>query len=122
MGTESPAIKSSVRKLGSDISRARRARGMPTADFAIRMGVSRSTLGRIEQGDLGVSIGNIASALQILGELGRIRELMDPSSDGIGLMLARDKLPQRIRSRKKPDRNADKQFGGQSDSLEPEAW
>ena len=122
MGHASPAIKSSVRKLGSDISRARRARGMPTADFANRMGVSRSTLSRIEQGDLGVSIGNIASALQILGELGRVRELMDPSTDGIGLTLARDKLPQRIRSRKEPDRNAAKRFGRQSDSLEPEAW
>ena len=122
MGHASPAIKSSVRKLGSDISRARRTRGMPTADFANRMGVSRSTLSRIEQGDLGVSIGNIASALQILGELGRIRELMDPSTDGIGLTLARDKLPQRIRSRKEPDRNAAKRFGRQSDSLESEAW
>lgn len=118
----SPAIKSSIRKLGGDINRARRARGMPTADFADRMGVSRSTLSRIEQGDLGVSIGNIASALQILGELGRIRELMDPSTDGIGLSLARDKLPQRIRSQKKPDRNADQQFGRQPESLEPEAW
>ena len=70
------------------------------ADFAVRMGVSESTLARLERGEAGVSIGAFAMALLALGELHRFDEILDVSKDDTGLMLDLDSLPQRIRRRK----------------------
>ena len=98
MTSTRPAIARAVRHLGSDINRARRARRMSTADFAARMGVGRSTLARLERGKPGVSIGALAAALAALGELHRLSELIDPSSDDAALLLTGRELPQRIRS------------------------
>lgn len=68
------------------------------------MGVSRSTLVRLERGDPGISIGIVAAALQALGELHRLRELMDPAKDDAGLLLSGRTIPQRIRrTRRYPD-------------------
>lgn len=92
-----PVIDRSIRQLGRDIARARRVRRMSTEDFAARMGVSRSTLARLERGDPGISIGNLAAALQALGELDRLRELVDPARDDAGLLLSGQSIPQRIR-------------------------
>ncbi|MDE0113127.1 MAG: helix-turn-helix transcriptional regulator [Albidovulum sp.] len=100
MTTLRPSIARAVRQLGSDINRARRARRMPTSDFASRMGVGRSTLARLERGDPGVSIGNVAAALAALGELQRLSGLIDPSKDDAALLLSGRDLPQRIRTAK----------------------
>ena len=68
------------------------------------MGVSRSTLVRLERGDPGISIGNLAAALQALGELHRFGELMDPARDDAGLLLSGRTIPKRIqRARHYPD-------------------
>lgn len=92
-----PSINRALRLLGACISRARRARNMSTEDFSTRMGVSRSTLARLEKGEPGVSIKCLASALNALGELDRLSDLIDPSNDDVGLLLTGRKLPKRIR-------------------------
>lgn len=93
-----PSVARAIRQLGSDINRARRVRRMPTADFASRMGVGRSTLARLERGDPGVSIGSVAAALAALGELQRLSGLIDPSRDNAALLLSGRDLPERIRT------------------------
>ncbi len=96
-----PSAQRALRALGRDIGIARRKRRLPLADFAVRMGVSQGTLIRLEKGEAGVSIGALAMAFLVLGELHRIEEILDISRDDAGLMLDIDNLPRRIR-RSKP--------------------
>ena len=65
------------------------------------MGVSESTLIRLEKGDAGVSIGTLAMACLVLGEINRISEFLDPGSDDTGLLLERGSLPKRIDRKRK---------------------
>ena len=92
-----PSVQRVLRALGRDIAIARRKRRLPVADFAVRMGVSQGTLTRLEKGEAGVSIGALAMAFLVLGELHRIEEILDVSRDDTGLMLDIDSLPRRIR-------------------------
>lgn len=89
-----------LRKLGNDIRDARRRRRIPTEVMAERAAVSRTTLMKAEQGDSGVSIGTIATLLFILGLHDRLAELADVGHDQIGLDLADELLPQRIRRKR----------------------
>lgn len=116
-----PRIQRALRGLGRDIRIARKKRRMPVADFAVRVGVSVPTIVRLERGEPGVSLGCLAMALMVLGELRRLEELLDVSTDDAGLMLDAAALPQRIRSRRvrpiaadgksgEEDRNADVEY------------
>ena len=82
--------------LGTDIKLARKKRRISIQDFADRVGVSTRTIIRLEKGDVGVSIGTLAMAFMVLGEIKRIEMLLDVSSDDTGLMLTNDQLPKRI--------------------------
>ncbi len=93
------SVARSLRKLGADIAVARRVRRISTTDMAERMGVTRGTLRRLENGDPGVSLNTLAMALAALGTSGRLTDLMDQASDDIGFMTARGTLPERIASR-----------------------
>ena len=92
-----PSVQRALRALGRDIGIARRKRRLPVADFAVRMGVSQGTLIRLEKGEAGVSIGALAMAFLVLGELHRIEDILDVSRDDTGLLLDIDSLPRRIR-------------------------
>ena len=65
--------------------------------MAERAGISRTTLNKLEKGDPGVSMGTYATSLFILGLLDRLAELADVRHDELGLDLADELLPQRIR-------------------------
>lgn len=93
---QSLRAEQAVRRLGEHIRTARRKRRLGTRDFAGRMGVSDATLARLEKGEPGTSIGTVAMALLVLGEIGRLEELLDPASDATGLVLERESLPKRI--------------------------
>ncbi|CFX18264.1 Toxin-antitoxin system, antitoxin component, Xre family [Candidatus Filomicrobium marinum] len=82
--------------LGANIKTARLKRRISVQGFAERVGVSESTISRLEKGDDGVSIGTLAMACLVLGEIGRISEFLDPGSDDTGLLLDREALPKRI--------------------------
>ena len=86
----------SLRELAANIKTARRKRRISVQDFAARAGVSTSTIMRLEKGDDGVSIGTLAMAFLVLGELSRISDLLDPGSDDTGLFLENERLPKRI--------------------------
>jgi transcriptional regulator with XRE-family HTH domain len=53
--------------LGERIYQARLRRRIPLVEFSQRIGVSRETVYRIEQGDPSVSMGTVARALAVLG-------------------------------------------------------
>ena len=94
------AVEESVIQLGSNLRSALRRR-LPQSVVADRAGISLNTLSKIENGDCGVSIGNIASVLNALGLSPLLSGLAAAQEDSAGLMLEERNLPQRVRSKKK---------------------
>lgn len=82
--------------LGANIKTARLKRRISVKEFAERVGVSESTVIRLEKGNDGVSIGTLAMGCLVLGEIDRISDFLDPGSDDTGLLLDREALPKRI--------------------------
>jgi len=85
-----------LQRMGANIKTARQKRRISIADFAKRMGVSKNTVISLEKGEAGVSVGTLTMACLVLGEVERIADLMDVSSDETGLMLDKQLLPKRI--------------------------
>ena len=94
-------VRRALRKLGQDICDARRRRRIPTAVMAERASISRTTLNKIEKGDPGVSLGNYANVLFVLGMVERLSNLADVKTDTVGLELEEERLPQRVRRPRK---------------------
>ena len=63
---------------------------------------SRMTLHKLEKGEPGVSIGTVATVLFVLGMSERLAELADIRHDEQGLALDGERLPQRIRRKRRP--------------------
>jgi transcriptional regulator with XRE-family HTH domain len=101
----SVAVRRTLRKLGLDMRDARRRRGLPTEIVAERAFTSRPTLRRIEEGDHTVGIGIYAAVLQALGLLDGLGLVADQGKDEVGLAMASERLPRRVRLRtpKEPD-------------------
>ena len=93
----SVAVRQALHKLGLDIHDARRRRGLPAEIVAERAFTSRPTLRRIENGDHTVSIGIYAAVLQALGLLDGLGAIASPGNDAVGLAIAAEKLPKRMR-------------------------
>jgi transcriptional regulator with XRE-family HTH domain len=117
-----PSIARGIARLGQDISRARRARRISTTDMAARMGVGRSTLHRLEQGDPGVSLNTLAMALSVLGLFDRLADLVDPASDELGLMLAEKTLPRNVSRRRRSLSEKSQGPAAQAADDAPEGW
>lgn len=94
-----------LRKLGADISAARKRRKITQQRLADGAGVTLPTIRRLENGDPGVSLATLAMVLVVLGEGKRLANLLDVGGDDVGLMLENQQLPQRVRGpRQKPAR------------------
>ena len=66
--------------------------------------VHSTTVRRMEEGFAGTALQYLARALQVFGELDKLEALLDTPEDRIGLTLMDERLPQRIRSRRRtPD-------------------
>ncbi len=87
----------SLSDLGQNLRLARLARRFSIAELATRADVSERTLIRLEKGDAGVGIGNLAAVLAALGSPERLADLMAPETDPVGLSRALDALPKRGR-------------------------
>ena len=98
----SPGAKRALEELGSNLKTARLKRRISIKGFAERAGVSTSTIIRLEKGDAGVSIGTLAMACLVLGEIDRIAGFLDPGTDDTGLLLDKQTLPKRIDSKRGP--------------------
>ena len=94
-----PKAKAAISRLGQDIKIARKKRRISQRDFAAKMGVSLSTVQRLESGDPGISTGVLAMAFIALGSLRRFTEVLDVASDDIGLVRDQSELPKRIRKK-----------------------
>jgi transcriptional regulator with XRE-family HTH domain len=89
--------------LGNQIAQARRARRMPLAEFAQRVGVSEPTARNIENGSPSVAIGSVFEAARIVG-----LPLFSEDSRALASMVQRGEeqlalLPSRVRARNVKD-------------------
>jgi transcriptional regulator with XRE-family HTH domain len=96
-----PVVRA-LRKLGHDIRDARRRRRIPVSLLAERASLSRMTLNKIEQGAVGVYIGNYATVLFALGLVDRLADVADATHDTVGRELEAEQLPERIRLSRGP--------------------
>jgi hypothetical protein len=55
----------------------------------------------MEDGHPGTALQHFARALQVFGELDQFANLLDTAHDSAGLALMDEKLPQRIRTRRR---------------------
>ncbi len=94
-------VDRALKALGQSIALARRRRGLSQADLASRMGVSVSTVRRLEDGHSGTALTYLGSALQVFGELEKLRLLLDTPTDSVGLALMDAELPTRVYSKRR---------------------
>jgi transcriptional regulator with XRE-family HTH domain len=87
----SQAVIEALASLGARIRRARKARKLSLTQLEQITRIHRTTLGRLELGDPGVSIGTFASVLEALQELAETE-----------LLLSRPELPKHRRAPGKP--------------------
>lgn len=97
----------SLLDLAQNIKQARLARRWAMADLAERAGVSVKTLQRLEQGDGGVGIGNLAAVLAAMGESDALARILRIEDDAVGLSRALEALPKRGKTYRKPHRAGD---------------
>jgi transcriptional regulator with XRE-family HTH domain len=95
-------VERTLKKFGADIRIARLKRGLTAEMMAQRIGVHRTTYSKIEKGDPMVGLGAYAAALFVLGFGTPLGDLIDQRSDDTGLLLNLEKLPKRVRPKKKP--------------------
>lgn len=75
------AAASALRKLGGDLSLARRRRKQSLKAWAERLNVSVPTLMRMEKGDASVGVGVYATALWMINRHQALADLADPKED-----------------------------------------
>lgn len=106
-----------LRKLGQDISIARKRRQFTQKQLAEAASVNVSTIRRLENGDQGISLGTLSMVMLVLGEGQRIADLLDVAKDDIGLTLSVTELPKRVRGPNRKRRIADTVSGRTSDAV-----
>jgi transcriptional regulator with XRE-family HTH domain len=102
-----PATAGAIEKLGADLAVARLRRKESLRSWAQRLGVTVSTLQRLEAGDPSVGIGIVASALWLIQRDGELRNLAAPEHDKgaiemdvrAALALGRSRAQSRARAR-----------------------
>lgn len=76
-----PAATAALRKLGADLTTARKRRKQSLRAWAVRLDVSVPTLMKMEKGDAAVSIGVYATALWIIGRHEALAAAAEPKED-----------------------------------------
>lgn len=98
-----PEAAAALSRLGDHIRIARKRREMTLEELASQMFVTRKTLSRLENGDPGVSLAVLASALWVLGFDKDLLEIAQPEKDKVGIYRERQRLPKRVRPSKARD-------------------
>jgi DNA-binding XRE family transcriptional regulator len=93
-------VDRAIKKLGADLSLARRRRNMTQAMLAERLGASIMTVRRMEDGHPGTALQYLARALQVFGALEKLNAMLDSSQDTVGLIMMDERLPMRVRKPK----------------------
>ena len=81
LATLPPPVLRALEQLGENLAVARIRRHETQSEWARRLGVSRPTLIRMEQGDPGVGIGLFATALWLMGRVEALPQVAAPAED-----------------------------------------
>lgn len=98
-----------LREMGERIAMARKRRSMTQAALAARMFVTPKTVQRLEQGEAGVSLGVLISALLSLNLENDICKVAALETDALGIAQERSRLHRQQRVRK-PRVSSDSEF------------
>ena len=103
MAYHSYIVCQALKKLGGDLKDARRRRRIKAELMAERLGVTRSTLDRMEKGEPSVGIGTYLTAIYSLDpdKLNEFVNLFSREKDVLGQAISDRELPQRIRGASK---------------------
>jgi transcriptional regulator with XRE-family HTH domain len=96
---EDPKIGQTLKRIGENLSLARRRRHISLKSLAERVGVSSKTISRLEQGDPTVAWGTVITVMEVLGLQKSTEHIADSAYDELGLGLMDEKVPKRIKSR-----------------------
>lgn len=86
------------RQVGENLATWRRLQSLTAEQVAERAGISRTTLSKLEHGDLGVGTGVLLEVLRALGQLDAVVTATDPLQSDLGRLRAGQAIPQRVRS------------------------
>ena len=92
------ALSAGLRRLGEDISAARRARRISQRQMAEKLNVGQPSIVRMEKGDPKVAFGVYAMAAWVMGIEKALLSSFAPEADPVVQREARLSLPKRIRS------------------------
>jgi len=96
-------VRRSLVAVGRGVNIARRRRKLTAAMMAERIGVTRQTFRRVEQGDPTVAMGTYLMALFVLGlDWGGLELSADPQADDTGTALEIADLPKKVRPKRTP--------------------
>lgn len=96
-------VRRSLVELGRGINIARRRRKLTAEMMAERLGVTRQTYRRVEQGEPTVAIGTYLMAMFVLGlEWSSLERSADPQADDTGTALGIAALPKKVRPKRTP--------------------
>jgi DNA-binding XRE family transcriptional regulator len=92
-------VTHALKRLGANLKDARRRRRIKSQLMADRLGVTRTTLKRMEDGLPGVGIGVYATAIYALdpGKLDVLADILSREKDTLGQIVSDRALPKRIR-------------------------
>jgi transcriptional regulator with XRE-family HTH domain len=86
----SPELLAESKCLGQLLARLRLARNVKQTDAALRAGLSRNTVYRLEQGDPGLALGQILRYLQAIAPGSTLRDLFAESDPALAALKARE--------------------------------
>jgi len=95
----SPEMQNRLRQIGKNLQVARKRRKKTVQQAAEMMGTSLSSVRRMEVGDPSVKFATYLAALEVY-QLDYTLRFADPEDDRIGLALEKQRLPQRVRTKK----------------------
>ncbi|MFY9262298.1 MAG: helix-turn-helix domain-containing protein [Actinomycetaceae bacterium] len=90
-------IDRELTEIGESIRGSRMVLGLTAKQLSDRAGITRGTLRRIEQGEPGVSFGNVAQVLRGLGILDKVVDGVDPLNSDLGRLRAGQLTKKRAR-------------------------
>jgi transcriptional regulator with XRE-family HTH domain len=99
-------VSEGLRLYGDRIRTARVRRRWSKQELALRAGVERRTIARLEEGDGGIGLGCFLTVLWVLGLWDSAKDLAAPESDTAGAFLEKQRQPRHVH----PERNKELDF------------
>lgn len=92
-------VRSFIMQVGRNLKTARKRRQKTIREVAEMVGASVSTIQRLEKGDPAVKFSIYLSIAEVF-QMSDTMSFAAPESDMIGLALEKQRMPQRVRSKK----------------------